>query len=36
MSILIRGSGPYTLRIRYHVEANPEDLPEEELRRLQG
>jgi uncharacterized membrane protein YphA (DoxX/SURF4 family) len=36
MSILIRGSGPYTLRIRYHLEANPEDLPEEELRRLQG
>jgi uncharacterized membrane protein YphA (DoxX/SURF4 family) len=34
ISILIRGSGPYTLRITYHVEANPEDLPGEELRKL--
>ncbi len=36
ISILIRGSGPYTLRIRFHTEANPEDLPEEELRKLTG
>jgi uncharacterized membrane protein YphA (DoxX/SURF4 family) len=36
LSILIRGSGPYTLRIAFHKEANPEDLPEEELRRLSG
>jgi uncharacterized membrane protein YphA (DoxX/SURF4 family) len=34
LSILIRGSGPYTLRITFHKEANPEDLPEEELRTL--
>jgi uncharacterized membrane protein YphA (DoxX/SURF4 family) len=33
-SILIRGAGPYTLRITFHMEANPEDLPEEELRKL--
>ena len=36
LSILIRGSGPYTLRISFHTEANPEDLPEEELRKLKG
>jgi len=36
ISILIRGSGPYTLRIRFHMEGNPEDLPEEELRKLTG
>ena len=36
ISILIRGSGPYTLRISFHTEANPEDLPEEELRKLPG
>jgi len=34
ISILIRGAGPYTLRITFHREPNPEDLPEEELRRL--
>jgi uncharacterized membrane protein YphA (DoxX/SURF4 family) len=33
-AILIRGSGPYTLRITFHKEANPEDLPEDELNRL--
>ena len=34
ISILIRGSGPYTLRITFHKEANYEDLPEDEMRRL--
>ena len=34
ISILIRGSGPYTLRIRFHMEGNPEDMPEDELRKL--
>jgi uncharacterized membrane protein YphA (DoxX/SURF4 family) len=36
LSILIRGSGPYTLRIHFDTESNPEDLPEEELRKLSG
>jgi uncharacterized membrane protein YphA (DoxX/SURF4 family) len=36
ISILIRGSGPYTLRITFHREANIEDMPDDELSRLPG